>query len=53
MSCGKVNSRVAANSYPDMLRFFVFAQTDCSKEEEKVKFCFNKALLHPTLATSY
>jgi len=36
-----------------MLQFFVFPQTDISTQEEKVKFCFNKTLLHSTSVTTY
>ena len=36
-----------------MLQFFAFQQTDSSEQEEKVKLCFNKTLLHSTSVTKY
>jgi hypothetical protein len=60
MSCGIVSNTVTgpsffftvkiitANSYPDMLQFFVVPQTDSSIQEENVKFCFNQTLFHYT-----
>jgi hypothetical protein len=44
---------ITANIYLNMTYWIVLAKTDVTEREEKVKFCFNKAVLHTTSIMRY